>query len=85
MIFVEDKMKEIEDMDSLKTFLRHLRKKARLSQSELAQLAGLSRTAIQALEDGKSTCKLATLFKVTHVLNLKLYAEHPLLPHEITS
>ncbi|MCA0370050.1 MAG: helix-turn-helix domain-containing protein [Proteobacteria bacterium] len=77
-------MKEISDMDTLKDALRHLRKKAGLSQSELAQLAGLSRTAIQALEDGKPTCKLSTFFKVTHVLNLKLYADHPLLPWEIT-
>ncbi|MBA4117806.1 MAG: transcriptional regulator [Candidatus Puniceispirillum sp.] len=69
-------------MDALKETLRLLRKKAGLSQSELAELAGLSRTAIQALEDGKQTCKLITLFKVMQVLNLKLFADHALLKDE---
>lgn len=82
MISVEGNMRLLDDMDALKDLLRHLRKKAGLSQSDLAQLAGLSRTAIQALEDGKQTCKLATLFKVTRVLNLKLYGDHPLVKDE---
>ncbi len=56
-----------------------LRKKAGLSQEDLAQLAGLSRTAIQGVESGKDSVQLDTLFKVCHVLNIHLSFHHSLI------
>lgn len=72
---------EISGSKDLSRIARDLRKKARLSQGRLAELAGLSRTAIQGLESGKETCQLDTVFKVFRVLNIQVNLSHPLL-HE---
>lgn len=58
--------------------IRLIRKGAKLSQADLAFRASLSRTAIQAIESGKETCQLDTLFKVLAILNIKLGFDHPL-------
>lgn len=57
----------------------NLRKQAGLSQEDLAQMAGLSRTAIQGIESGKESLQLDTLIKVCHVLNIRLSFHHPLI------
>ncbi|MBW8308263.1 MAG: helix-turn-helix domain-containing protein [Candidatus Paracaedibacteraceae bacterium] len=69
----------LRDILELGQQLRWLRKQTKLSQSDLALRAGLSRTAIQAIESGKTTCQLDTLFKVLTVLNIKLAIDHSLL------
>lgn len=69
----------LQNSSDLGRIIRHLRKQARLSQEALAELADVSRTAIQSLEYGKETCQLDTLFKILTVLNLTLYGDHPLL------
>ncbi|WP_052045818.1 helix-turn-helix domain-containing protein [Candidatus Paracaedibacter symbiosus] len=61
-----------------------LRKKAGLSQENLAELSGLSRTAIQGIEAGKESLQIDTLLKVCHVLNIRLSFDHPLLIKEET-
>ena len=48
------------------------RKKAHLSQQKLADMAGVSRTAIQRLEEGIFKIQLDTLLKILHVLNISL-------------
>lgn len=58
--------------------VRHLRKKSGLSQSDLALRAGISRTALQNLEEGKKTLQLSTLFPVLDYLNARLYLHHSL-------
>lgn len=72
-------MIEILNPSDLGSIIRDLRKKAGLSQQGLAELASLSRTAIQTLEAGKETCQLDTLFKVLKTLNISLHASHPLM------
>jgi len=78
-------MVEIFGSKDLGNIIRDLRKRAGLSQDALAELAGLSRTAVQALEGGKETCKLITVFKVVKILNIHVHLSHPLIrdmPHE---
>jgi y4mF family transcriptional regulator len=55
-----------------------VRKKSKLSQLQLAELAGIGKTAIFDLEKGKATIKLNTLLAILHVLNIKLKLETPL-------
>ncbi len=69
----------LKDSTELGHHLQWLRKQAKLTQSDLALRAGLSRTAIQAIESGKATCQLDTLFKVLTVLSIKFGLDHSLL------
>ncbi|MFC1595837.1 helix-turn-helix domain-containing protein [Candidatus Margulisiibacteriota bacterium] len=59
--------------------IRFHRRQARLSQIELADLAGIGKTAVFDLEKGKETVKLITLQKVLSVLNIKLNLDSPLM------
>ncbi len=72
-------MIEISGSKDLSRIVRDLRKKARLSQGRLAELAGLSRTAVQSLEAGKETIKLDTVFKTLKILNIHVHLSHPLI------
>lgn len=72
-------MIDVQDMQGLVTVARDLRKRAHLSQEKLAELSGLSRTAIQNFEAGKETCQIDTVFKVLKVLNARLHLSHPLI------
>ena len=55
------------------------RKEAGLSQSELAEYAGVSRYVVQDLEAGKGRTTWGKLQAVLAVLNLRLEAEGPLV------
>lgn len=57
---------------------RH-RKKSGLSQKELAQLAGVGKTAIFDIEHAKLTVQLKTLIKVFEALNIQIKFSSPLL------
>jgi transcriptional regulator with XRE-family HTH domain len=48
------------------------RKRSRLTQDELASLAGLSRRPIYDLEQGSGGIKVGTLIKILDVLGLEL-------------
>ncbi len=72
-------MIEISGSKDLSRIARVLRKKARLSQGRLEELAGLSRTAVQSLEAGKETCQLDTVFKILKILNIHVHLSHPLI------
>ena len=54
------------------------RKRASLTQQELAQLAGVGKTVVFEVEKGKETVRLATLLRILHVLNLRLEWRSPL-------
>jgi transcriptional regulator with XRE-family HTH domain len=77
--FYGDHIVRLRNAKELGKIVSQLRKKARLSQSNLALRAGLSRTAIQNLESGKETLQLSTLFPVLDCLNATLFLNHPLL------
>ena len=59
--------------------IRFHRKKAGLSQQELAKIAGLGKTVIFDLEKGKLSIRFDTLLKVMEVLNIKINFLSPLM------
>jgi len=65
-------------MSNLGTETRFHRKKAGLTQMELAVLAGVGKTVIFDLEKGKPTIRVETLLKILDVLNMKLIWTSPL-------
>lgn len=59
--------------------VRFHRKKARLSQMQLAQLAQVGKTVIFDVENGKTSIRLDTLEKIFKVLNVKIAFSSPLM------
>lgn len=55
------------------------RKKAGLTQKQLADIAGVGKTVIYDIEKGKETIQLNTLFKILTALNIKIEFKSPLL------
>ena len=58
--------------------IRENRKNAGLSQIDLAQLAGIGKTAVFDIEKGKASTKLKTLIPVLKVLNIEVIIKSPL-------
>ena len=58
---------------------RYHRKKAGLSQQELARLAGVGKSAVFDLEKGKETIQLDTLRKILHAINITIKLDSPLM------
>lgn len=54
------------------------RKQAGLTQAQLAKIAGVGKTAVFDIENGKLTVRHQTLLKVLEALNIKLSWESPL-------
>lgn len=59
--------------------IRMHRKAAGLSRIQLAELAGVGKTAIYDVEKGKESVQLDTLYKILKVLNIKIVLTSPLL------
>jgi y4mF family transcriptional regulator len=55
------------------------RKAAKLSQVQLAEMAGVGKTVIFDIEKGKETIQLDTLRKVLKILNIKVQLISPLM------
>jgi len=55
------------------------RKKAGLTRSELATLAGVGKTVVFDIENNKQSVKCSTLKKVLHVLNIRVAFESQLM------
>lgn len=60
---------------TLGTAIRHYRRQAGLSQAELAELTGLNRTYLSALEQGRETEQLRRLFRVLGQLGVRISLE----------
>ena len=58
--------------------IRKHRKAAKLTQQQLAEMAGVGKTVVFDIEKGKKTIKLDTLRKVLKVLNIKVQLISPL-------
>ena len=58
--------------------VRDHRKTAGLTQLELADLAGVGKSAVFDIEKGKPTVRLETLFRVLAALNIELSWRSPL-------
>jgi y4mF family transcriptional regulator len=59
--------------------VRYHRKKAKLTQLALARSAGVGKTAVFDVEQGKKAVRLKTLQQILHVLNIRLKFEGPLM------
>jgi transcriptional regulator with XRE-family HTH domain len=60
---------------ALGTALRHYRQRAGLSQAKLAELTGLNRTYLSALEQGRETAQLRRLFRLLKHLGVRVTLE----------
>ena len=61
-----------------KTIIFH-RQKSKLTQKQLADLAGVGKTVVFDIEKGKETVQLNSLLKVLSVLNIKLEMKSSLM------
>lgn len=64
---------------TLAKVIRQHRKAAKLSQLQLAEMAGVGKTVVFDIENGKETIKLNTLRKILKVLNIKVRLVSPLM------
>lgn len=55
------------------------RKKSKLTQMQLADLAGVGKTVVFDIEKGKETVQINSILKVLFVLNIKLEMKSPLM------
>lgn len=65
--------------DQLAEILKLHRKAAGLSRIQLADLAGVGKTVIFDIENGKESVQLDTLRKILKVLNIKIVLTSPLM------
>jgi HTH-type transcriptional regulator/antitoxin HipB len=68
----------------LAQLISQTRKQARLTQAELAALAGVGKTVVWDLEHGKRTIRLETLSKVLSSLNIDLIVRSPITREELS-
>lgn len=67
------------DANQIAAMVRFHRKKSGLSQAEVARLAGLGKTVIFDIENGKLSVRLNTLLKVLNVLNIRIEFQSQLM------
>ena len=66
-------------MTPLSQLIQSHRKKAGLTQAQLARLAGVGKTVVWDLENGKESVQWDTLQKIFRVLNITVEWRSPLL------
>ena len=66
-------------IDSIGDIIRFHRKKAGLTQKQLATLGGVGKTVVFDIEQGKNSVRMNTLLAVASVLNITLEPESPLM------
>jgi transcriptional regulator with XRE-family HTH domain len=66
-------------MTSLPQLIKIHRKKAALAQAQLAKLAGVGKTVVWDIENGKESIQWDTLQKILRVLNISVEWRSPLL------
>jgi HTH-type transcriptional regulator/antitoxin HipB len=66
-------------INSIGRIIRFHRKKAGLTQKQLATLAGVGKTVVFDIEKGKNTIRLNTLTAILAVLNIQLTPQSPLM------
>ena len=62
--------------------IRDTRRKAKLTQAQLAAASGTGQRFVRELENGKATCQLAKALFVAQMLGIKFEAQLPLLINE---
>ncbi len=71
----------MSDFMEISRIIKFHRKKSGLTQKELAELAGVGKTVIFDIENGKETVKFSTLIKVLRVLSIEIKFESPLMEY----
>ena len=66
-------------INNIGSIIRFHRKKAGLTQKQLATLAGVGKSVVFDIEKGKITIRLNTLTAILSVLNVSLKPESPLM------
>lgn len=69
----------MEHSKKIAEIVKFHRLKSGLNQKQLADFAGVGKTAIFDIEKGKETVRLDTLLKVFKVLNIKMELKSPLM------
>lgn len=64
--------------DTLAKILKQTRKHAGLTQTRLSELAGVGKTLVFDLENGRDTVSFSNLKKICRVLNIKIQFMPPL-------
>lgn len=67
------KVSIINDNKKIASIIKELRKQRKITQTELADYAGLSRAGIAKIESGASDIKLSTLISIINLLGFDLY------------
>lgn len=65
--------------EKIAKMIRFHRKKAKMTQLELARLAGIGKTVVFDIEKGKKTVRLASLLCVFHALNITIKFQGPIM------
>jgi len=65
--------------ETLSKVIKNHRKAAGLSQLQLAEMAGVGKTVVFDIENGKETVQLNTLLKILKVLNIKVELQSQLM------
>lgn len=81
-IFTAITVNIMHGLEKLASVVRMHRKAAKLTQLQLAELAGVGKTVVFDIEKGKDTVKLLTLKKVLKVLNIEIQLKSPLLDNQ---
>ncbi len=68
-----------DNMHDIGAVIRFHRKKAGLSRIDLADLAGIGKTALFDIEHGKTTVRLTTFLRILSVLNVALFLDGPVM------
>ncbi|MGM0587272.1 MAG: helix-turn-helix domain-containing protein [Bacteroidota bacterium] len=66
-------------MEQIGALIRCHRRRSGLTQNELADLAGVGKTAVFDIEHGKETVQFNTLHKVCVALNITIRLESPIM------
>lgn len=69
----------LHEAPEIGAIVRYHRRRSGLSQGELAALAGIGKTSVFDIENGKRTVRLATLMAALRALNIALTLTSPLM------
>lgn len=70
---MSEEVSVINDSKKIALMIKKIRKQRKITQTELADYAGLSRAGIAKIESGVSDIKLSTLISIANLLGLDLY------------
>ena len=68
-------------MEDFGRLIRCHRRKSNLTQIQLADLAGVGKTAVFDIEHGKETVQFETFQKVCRVLNISIALDSPIMEY----